>query len=142
MTKHAAAVTDGLQLDLPCDLAAVRPATEALREYLRSRGCSDSDVIDCELATAEACNNAVEYVLPAAKDQPVRLEITTTPSEIEIQVGDHTGGFTLPEKPVLPDLESEGGRGLFVILSVMKSVRYERGESGNTLVMIRERVRD
>lgn len=139
MSHRAGATTEGLQLEMACDLASVRPATEALREYLRNRQCAEADVIDCELAAAEACNNAVSYARPEARDLPIRLEVNCTSAEITIQVGDHTGGFCLPDKPVLPDLDSEGGRGLFVILSVMKAVKYHQFEGGNTLIMIRQR---
>jgi anti-sigma regulatory factor (Ser/Thr protein kinase) len=43
------------------DLAEVRRAAETVRKFLKQQSCADADVMDCELALVEACNNAIQY---------------------------------------------------------------------------------
>jgi serine/threonine-protein kinase RsbW len=134
-----AAEVISLELAIACDLAEVRQASEAAGGFLERQGADPADVMDCELALVEACNNAIEHAEENARHKPVSLEIRCGPGEIEMLVTDHTPGFDLPEHPALPDLESESGRGLYLIRSIMDSVEYRRGADHNTLVMRRRR---
>jgi len=128
-----------LRLLLPCDHTAVRPATLALRAFLAEQGAASEDLVACELALAEASNNAISYVTPAGRSQPIVVEAHCQPSAIEIRVTDHTPGFDWPEEISLPDPASERGRGLFLIDSLTDDARYLRGRGENCLVLRKTR---
>lgn len=127
-------IPNHLRLSLACDLAAVRPLADAVLTFLSTQGCRDSERHDCELALVEACNNAIAY---ARKEQyqDVAVEVVCGLEYIELRVTDHTTGFELPPRVPPPDPESLSGRGLFLIQAVMDTTRYDRGPSGNTLVL-------
>ena len=67
------------------------------------------------------------------------VEVTCGPKLFEVRVTDHTPGFEWPETIDLPPPESESGRGLFLIHSLMDSAQYLRGRGENILVMRKSR---
>lgn len=127
------------RLALRCDISEVRQAAVAVRQFLAEQGCSEDDVLDCELALVEACNNAIKYAPETARCQPILIEAGCSPTEVELRVTDHTPGFDWPAQPVLPSPESESGRGVYLIHSVMNSAAYFRGTGENTLLLRRNR---
>jgi anti-sigma regulatory factor (Ser/Thr protein kinase) len=127
------------RMDLPCALTQVRPAAARALAFLAAQGCASDDLSACELALVEACNNAVRYAPPERRDLPVFLEIICDPGAIEMRVTDHTGGFDWPEPVALPAQESESGRGLYLIRTLMHSARYFQGKGENLLILRRFR---
>ncbi len=124
---------------IPCELEKVRPLTKQARDFFVEQGLSEEELMACELALVEACNNAVLYAGEAGHNSPIEVEISCDDDQIELHVVDHTHGFELPEKNDLPESNSESGRGLFIMRSVMDSVDYLIGKNKNTLVLKRTR---
>lgn len=112
----------------------MREATRRLRAFLVACGLPETDAEALELVCAEAANNAVRYVGEAGRAQPVVVEAILAEGAVELRVTDHTSGFDLPSEVDLPDCESESGRGLFLIRSIMDEVDYLRGRGENVLV--------
>ena len=128
-----------LRLSFAPDLAAAREVSVAIRNFLAEQGVAEKELFSYELCIAEASNNAVEYAEgPFRKLRPI-AEALFTPSQIELRVTDHSGGFDLPEKIPPPPPKTDRGRGLFLIQSVMDEVRYLRGTNENILVMRKKR---
>ena len=128
-----------LKISLTCELAEVRSATRAVREFLSEQGWRDGELMSLELAFVEACNNAIKYCPENARGLPIEVESICHDSGTELRVSDHTRGFDWPKKIELPDPESESGRGLFLITSVMDSAGYFRGQGENLLIMRKAR---
>jgi serine phosphatase RsbU (regulator of sigma subunit)/anti-sigma regulatory factor (Ser/Thr protein kinase) len=128
-----------LRRTLACDLAGVRPAVQIVRGFLAEQGWGEGDLMSFELALAEACNNAIEYATGAGRDQPITVEALSDASQVEFRVHDHTPGFDWPEKIQLPSPESESGRGLWLIASLMNYAGYFRGRNENILVLRKSR---
>jgi serine phosphatase RsbU (regulator of sigma subunit)/anti-sigma regulatory factor (Ser/Thr protein kinase) len=120
---------------LPCELAEVPSARRAVRRFLTEQGLHEEEIAACELALAEACNNAIQNVRDGGDLHPVEIAVLCTDSKVEISVNDHTPGFEWPEHVDLPDMNSERGRGLFFIQSFMDTAQYYRGKNENSLVM-------
>jgi serine/threonine-protein kinase RsbW len=102
-------------------------------------GATEKEVQDSELALVEACNNAILHAGKAGRLHPVLIEASCNASEIQIRVTDHTQGFEMPERAVLPDIDSECGRGLYLIKALVDSVEYRRGAPENTLILRKTR---
>ncbi len=128
-----------LRLALACDFSQVRRTAEAARQFLLEQGCPEEERIDCEMALVEACNNAIEYALPAAREEAVAVEIICLPDWVELRITDHTPGFEWPREFKLPDAGSERGRGLYLIHSLMHEATYLRSASRNTLLLRKRR---
>jgi serine phosphatase RsbU (regulator of sigma subunit)/anti-sigma regulatory factor (Ser/Thr protein kinase) len=120
---------------LPCELAEVPSARRAVRRFLTEQGLHEEELAACELALAEACNNAIQNVREGGNLHPVQIAVLCTDSKVEICVNDHTPGFEWPDQVDLPDMNSERGRGLFFIQSFMDTAQYYRGKNENSLVM-------
>lgn len=132
--------TDSFQLSLPCEIEQVRPAAQALRTFLENKGVANEELMPCELAFVEACNNAVLYAMPSCKLDPIEVEVNCDEALIEIKIHDHTAGFVLPEKAGLAEDDSESGRGVFIMQSVMDAVSYAGAIGENTLTLQKARI--
>lgn len=128
-----------LKLSLSCNLAEVRTAVQAVHGFLLEQGWKENDLMSFNLALVEACNNAVKYADAAGRMQTIGLETISEPGQVEFRVHDHTPGFEWPARIELPDPESECGRGLFLITSLMDYAAYFRGPGENILVMRKTR---
>lgn len=133
------AFRQNLRLKTACDFAAVREAARFACTWLATQRISAEELAAWEIALVEAGNNAVEHSPQSAQMLPVEFEVSCGEADVEARVSDHTAGFDLPVEIALPDLESEGGRGLFLIQSMTGPLTYLRGRGGNTLVMRRRR---
>ncbi len=139
LQKHEYYRCLAFRVAMPWGLAEVRPAVLALRSFLAEHGFSEEELGACELALAEACNNAVQHTPPDRRDHSVLLEASLEPRHVELRVTDHGPGFDWPAQVELPDPEMEGGRGLFLIQSLMAHATYLRGPEQNALIMRRAR---
>lgn len=128
-----------LRFELPCDLKQVRHAAQTAHHFLAGQGCEEQILSACELALVEACNNAIKYAPEGAQGTPALVEIICDARLIELRITDHTPGFEWPKRVELPDPESESGRGLFLIQSLMDSADYLRGSGENILVLRKSR---
>ena len=128
-----------LRMAVSCDLGQVRPMTSLMRNFLREQGVSEDETQVCELAMAEAANNAIKYVSAEGAQKDIQIEVLCGQDQLELRVNDHTNGFDWPEQVQLPEFENESGRGLFLISSLMDRVNYFRGRGQNCLVMKRKR---
>lgn len=126
-----------LRVEADCDYTAVRQATLAARAWLAERGVGDTELSELELLMVEAGNNAVKHARPEHKRDRIVLEITAGQQTVEIRVIDHTLGFDWPEQIDLPDLESEHGRGLYLMQSLTNEANYLRSGRENILVLRR-----
>ncbi len=138
--KHEFTRCAALRIAMPCGLAEVRPAVLAVRAYLAEHGLDEKELGACELALAEACNNAVQHTPSSKRDRPILLEAVVEPLHVDFQVTDYGPGFDWSPRFELPEPEMEGGRGLFLIQSLMGDSTYCRGPERNFLVMRRDRV--
>lgn len=128
-----------LRLALPCALEEVRSAARTVNAFLRDEGLHSEELMACELAVTEACNNAVQHAGGAGARRPVELRAFCNGSSVEFKIIDHTSGFDWPATVELPEADHERGRGLYIIQSLMDEVRYQRGREENVLVMRKQR---
>ena len=128
-----------LRLQAACEFSAVRAAVAQVRGWLGELGLTEADLGAWELALTEAGNNAVKSSTSEARAQPLILELSAGPKDIEARVTDHTPGFDWPAEVSLPAPDAEHGRGLYLIKSLTDEVYYLRHARQNTLVMRRSR---
>jgi serine phosphatase RsbU (regulator of sigma subunit)/anti-sigma regulatory factor (Ser/Thr protein kinase) len=128
-----------LRVSMDCNPAAVRPAIQKVRDFLAAEGWGEKDLMSLDLALSEACNNAVKHAGDPGRKQPISVETLSDAAQVEFRVRDHTVGFQWPATTELPSPGSEGGRGLYLIASVMDHADYFRGREENILVMRKQR---
>lgn len=127
-----------LRILQPCDLSEVRATADAVRAFLVGRGCEAVALADLELVLVEGCNNAIKYAPSSARMLPLIVECLSDGNTVELRIHDHTAGFDWPAKTALPAPESEGGRGLFLMSTLMDEANYFRASGENILVLRKE----
>jgi len=109
----------------------------------RRAGFDEKGVFNLQLACDEACTNVIEHAYGGGPGQ-IRIAVTVYPDRIQIQVHD-TGRPFDPTAVRIPDLEAPlerretGGLGLHFMRTIMDEVRFEFGEDGNRLTMVKRR---
>ncbi len=95
-----------------------------------------SDVLPkLRLALAEAIVNGIEHA-HQEDGRPLKLELKLSESEASFSITDTGPGFEWPSKCEGPPAwDSEGGRGLFLIRSLMDDVQYVSGDEQNVLTL-------
>lgn len=128
-----------LSVDFACDLRESREVSRNVRQFLAEVGLPDEDLHGWELMVTEAANNATEYTTEAGRAKLNRLEVFCREQEVEVRLTDHTAGFDMPAQAELPSIDSEKGRGLFLIQSLADEVDYLRGLGENCMVIRKKR---
>ena len=130
-------------LELPSDVRLIDTAVSYLVTRCREYGFSGSRLtLNLRVGMAEALANAMIYGNGRDPSKRVRLEVDLGPEHISVRVEDQGAGFNpahVPD-PTLPEhLEATGGRGLFLIRSLMDEVNFN--ECGNCirLTLFREK---
>jgi serine/threonine-protein kinase RsbW len=124
-----------LRLHLDCNFGAVRRGATQIRNYLTSQGVAENEIWACELAFVEGCNNAVQHTPRIHSDKKILVELALRSGEFELRINDFSTGCDLPAEPTLPDDESESGRGIFLMRTLMDDVTYIRRDSSNCLIL-------
>jgi len=128
-----------LSLCLPLELEQISTAAILGRTFCESQSML-KNIPDLartvELATSEACTNAVKHTGSEGLDAGFSVTYELFPDRLIIQVEDAGPGFDPADVPV-PDLKEHqvGGYGLFIIKASMDDVSYHRLEKSNFLTM-------
>lgn len=120
---------------------AARRLAKAAVAVLADSICAPDVVHDFDLALTEACANVVRHAYPRDAPGPVEIVLRLIPGEaVEAVVTDF--GIGPPEdiaSKVSPGPDDEGGRGLFIIKSLMDEADLHRS-GGRTDVSMRKAV--
>jgi serine/threonine-protein kinase RsbW len=121
-----------LELVLPRDTATVPLVRHILKYTLTEFGVAAHCVSDVELAVTEACANVVEH---AAGDDEYEIRTSLDGDRCDIRVIDTGHGFDHASMRHLETSpESEGGRGLMLMQSLMDRIHFESEPELGTVV--------
>jgi serine/threonine-protein kinase RsbW len=128
-----------LTLTLPSELRFLSVARAFVEATCQAAGLAQVTIDAIVLATNEAASNVIRH---AHRDRPaalmqIRCQLTT--DSIEIWVLDEGEPFDLDAVPALDPAELRiGGRGIFLMRTVMDEVSCQRREErGNALRMVK-----
>ena len=121
-------------LRMPSDVAAIEESVELLTRHCLA-GDRDGDQVRFRLqvALAEALGNAVLRGNRGDADKGVHVVADLAADAIRIHIGDEGEGFDPAPALEPPPPESEGGRGLFLLRSLVDALQFN--ERGNALCM-------
>ncbi|HEX8671958.1 MAG TPA: ATP-binding protein [Longimicrobium sp.] len=131
----ASAEPTAFALELPSDLRLIDTAITYLVTRCREYHFAGSRLtLNFRVGVAEALANAMIYGNGSDPSKRVRVEVELDPERISVRIVDQGNGFDpadVPD-PTLPErLEATGGRGLFLIRSLMDEVDFN--ECGNCI---------
>ncbi|WP_214109951.1 ATP-binding protein [Acrocarpospora catenulata] len=121
-------------LALPRDAIGIPMVRRVLGDALRSLGVTEECVSDILLATSEACANAVRHGGPATRYQ---VRATIDDGRCELRVADRGLGLTsIPQQ--YPPGETENGRGILIMQSVVDEISFDITPGSGTTVRLRK----
>ena len=127
-----------LILELPNDIRSIEHAVEYVMRHCST--CCDYARrfnLNFRVGLTEALSNAMIYGNASDPKKRVRVEVTVRVEEVAVRVTDQGVGFdptTVPD-PTLPDnISKSGGRGIFLMKSLMDEVRFN--EQGNSVTLV------
>jgi serine/threonine-protein kinase RsbW len=132
---------DSLQLVIPSEPKRIAEVDEFVESALRQRGVSETLISDVAIAATEIVNNAIIHGNKKDTAKNVTIAMQFTVRDVEIRVEDEGNGFNpdaIPDPLAEENLLREVGRGIFIVQSLMDSVRYERTERGGMAVIMRK----
>jgi anti-sigma regulatory factor (Ser/Thr protein kinase) len=123
------------QCEFSADLASVPEVAGKVRAYCLRYGLDARAWVPVELALVEGLNNAVEHGCRGVCAGRIRVRWNWTNEMLEIEILDPGKFRPLPGPARLPEPVSEGGRGMFVMSSLMDGVSHEIQEENHVLVL-------
>jgi len=127
----------GKRILFPCDLDSARQGCLLVKQYLQECGLDDNELLEWELILAEGINNAVNYASDSGGAMPIEVDVIIAEKEVTVRIHDRTAGIEWPKKAQLPEDDSEGGRGIYLIQTLTDYSDYRKGLHGNSLTMRR-----
>lgn len=133
------------ELAVPAQFENLALIGDFIASVARRAGFDEKGVFNLQLACDEACTNVIEHAYGGGLGC-IRIAVSVCPDRIQIDVHD-TGRPFDPTAVRMPDLDAPlerretGGLGLHFMRSIMDEVRFEFGEGGNRLTMVKRRDR-
>ena len=127
-----------LILELPNDIRSIEHAVEYVMRHCSTR-CDYARHLNLNfrVGLTEALSNAMLYGNASDPEKSVRVEVTVKVEEVAVRVTDQGVGFdptSIPD-PTLPDnISKSGGRGIFLMRSLMDEVRFN--DQGNSVTLV------
>lgn len=125
-------------IDLPSDLGLLEAAVAYLVGRCRMYGLDGPRLeLNFRVSVTEALSNAVLYGNHGDREKTVRVEVALAPQRVEITVTDQGAGFDadrVPDPTSPENIESPGGRGIFLIRHLMDEMEFN--ERGNVVRMV------
>lgn len=119
------------RLEIPSHVGFITPAVERIVRRLRKSHCIPGKESDVRTALYEAMANAVTHGNHENAKKTVRVRCRYDAAQcVSIVVSDEGEGFdprAVPDPTRPENLESEHGRGIFMMRAYMDEVRYEKG---------------
>ena len=126
-----------LILELPNDIRSIEHAVEYVMRHCST--CCDYARrfnLNFRVGLTQALSNAMLYGNDSDPQKRVRVEVTVRVEEIAVRITDQGVGFdptTIPD-PTLPDnISKSGGRGIFLMRSLMDEVKFN--DQGNSVTL-------
>ena len=120
-----------LHCSFPALKTLIPKSLELARKYLEEAHIENELLDQLDIVLSEAITNAVVHGGRGNKRAQVTLDIEVIGTQIRFIIGDEGAGFSLADVPE-PDFSGEqlGGRGVYIMRSIMDEVRYETRPAG------------
>jgi serine/threonine-protein kinase RsbW len=129
-------MADAIEITIGSHPRWLRLIRQTVLEYAREAGFNSHDGHAITLAVGEAVGNVIKHAYQGRTDQTFQLSCRTRDGFLEVEVRDHGGPFDPKETPELaPDELRPGGRGLYLIKTIMDEIEYGRDGEENVVSM-------
>ena len=106
----------------PEDVGIVRHAVEGIA---RRMSVDVQQIEDLKVAVGEACTNAIKYGCSKDDNHMVEIRCVVLSEGLLVEVRNSIAGCESPSVPHTPDLDKEGGLGLYLMRRLMDEVDFD-----------------
>ena len=129
-------MADAIEITIASHPRWLRLVRQTVLEFAREAGFDARDGDAITLAVGEAVGNVIQHAYEGRSDQNFRLCCRTGDGYLEVEVRDDGRPFDPDEVPDLaPDELRPGGRGLYLIRTIMDEIKYGRDGEENVVSM-------
>ncbi|MGH8014892.1 MAG: ATP-binding protein [Candidatus Zixiibacteriota bacterium] len=128
----------GNRISVPSNYEFLTDVDMFIEGILRGYGTDESIIADIAISVSELVNNAIAHGNSQDTSKKVIVEINKSGDVVSISVGDQGGGFNpneLDDPLAEENLLKEVGRGIFIVKSLMDSVKIEPSPNGTRITM-------
>jgi len=129
-------MADEVEITISSHPRWLRLVRQVVCEYALETGFEAQDAQAITLAVGEAVGNIIKHSYGGRTDQSFVLRCKADRSALEVSLCDNGEPFDPNKQPLLPPDELRpGGRGLYLIKTIMDEVDYKREGSSNIVRM-------
>ena len=111
-----------VELEIPSAPEYVGIVRQAVEGIARRMRFDAAQVEDLKLAVGEACTNAVKYSCHREGSPNVMVRCVVCPEALVVEIRNSIAESPSPEVPDEPDLDREGGLGLYMMQQLVDQV--------------------
>lgn len=132
-------------LDIPSDLAYVRPVRKMIEGLLYAQGWEEDDVDDASLILTEIVQNAVEHGSRGDGSERIHVSVHALDKAVEVEVRDPGTGkdpaLAIERDVTAPvPMDEPRGRGLFLIHRLSAGFEREIADGGGLCIRARKEI--
>jgi serine/threonine-protein kinase RsbW len=129
-------MADEVEITISSHPRWLRLVRQVVCEYALETGFDAQDAHAITLAVGEAVGNVIKHSYKGRTDQPFVLRCKAEGKALEISLSDSGEPFDPSLQPLLPPDELRaGGRGLYLMRTIMDEVDYKREGASNVVRM-------
>jgi serine/threonine-protein kinase RsbW len=132
-----------LELSLRSELGAISSFADSFMRFIKRCRCVPGNERQVEVALREALANAIVHGNRHDPGKQVYVSCRCETDGVSLVIRDQGGGFTasdVPDPTTLKKLDSDRGRGIHLMKTMMDEVRFERG--GTVVYMHKKSARE
>lgn len=133
-------IITGNTIKIPSDLNYLATVDEFVEGILRDYGADESIIADIAISVSELINNSINHGNQANSDQLVEVTVGRKGDNVSIIITDQGQGFNPDEidDPLAEEnLLKNAGRGIFIVKSLMDSIKVETTDKGTKTTIIK-----
>jgi serine/threonine-protein kinase RsbW len=140
MTQRTSKLRNGevVELEIPSApeyVAIVRHAVEGIAHRMQF---DDAQIEDLKLAVGEACTNAIKHGCSREDDSNVAIRCVVADDGLVVEIRNSIAGCRFPGVPANPDLQREGGLGLYLIRQLVDEVDFDWNHNTAVVRMLKK----
>ncbi len=129
-------MADAIEITISSHPRWLRLVRQAVLEYAREAGFDSRQCNAITLAVGEAVGNVIKHAYKGQPDKTCQLSCRIRDDYFEVEIRDRGGPFNPDQAPELPPDELRtGGRGLYLIKTIMDEIEYGRDGEENVVSM-------
>ena len=129
-------MADAIEITIASHPRWLRLVRQTVLEYARETGFDAQDGNAIMLAVGEAVGNVIQHAYEGEPGESCRLCCRIGDGYLEVEIRDDGRPFDPEEVPdMAPDELRPGGRGLYLIKTIMDEIKYRRDGEENVVRM-------